>query len=89
MIKLIKFEVGRVIVELFADVCPRTCENFRLLCTGRHLVSLSLSQHAMSLLIVGEMGTSKLSGRKLYYKGSCFHRIVKGFMVQGGDFEKG
>lgn len=62
--------VGRVIVELFADVCPRTCENFRLLCTG-------------------EMGMSKLSGRKLYYKGSCFHRIVKGFMVQGGDFEKG
>ncbi|KAI0059199.1 hypothetical protein BV25DRAFT_1993727 [Artomyces pyxidatus] len=26
--------VGRVIFELFNDVCPKTCENFRALCTG-------------------------------------------------------
>uniref|UniRef100_A0A7R9VHV7 peptidylprolyl isomerase n=1 Tax=Chlamydomonas euryale TaxID=1486919 RepID=A0A7R9VHV7_9CHLO len=25
---------GRVVMELFADVCPRTAENFRSLCTG-------------------------------------------------------
>ncbi|KAB7506582.1 Peptidyl-prolyl cis-trans isomerase 11 [Armadillidium nasatum] len=27
-------EIGRMIMELFADVCPRTAENFRQFCTG-------------------------------------------------------
>ncbi|NXW56642.1 PPIL6 protein, partial [Eurystomus gularis] len=26
--------IGRLLFELFSDVCPRTCENFRALCTG-------------------------------------------------------
>ena len=25
---------GRLLFELLTDVCPKTCENFRLLCTG-------------------------------------------------------
>ncbi|XP_068730674.1 peptidyl-prolyl cis-trans isomerase G-like isoform X2 [Montipora capricornis] len=61
---------GRIIFELFADVCPRTCENFRALCTG-------------------EKGLSKVSGKALHYKGAPFHRIIKDFMIQGGDFTKG
>ncbi|KAI5481323.1 Peptidyl-prolyl cis-trans isomerase, cyclophilin-type [Pseudohyphozyma bogoriensis] len=58
--------VGRVIFELFADVVPRTAENFRALCTGSAGVNTA--------------------GVPLYYKGSLLHRIIAGFMVQGGDF---
>ena len=37
-------------------------------------------------LCTGEKGLSAKSGKKLTYEGSCFHRIVKGFVCQGGDF---
>jgi peptidyl-prolyl isomerase H (cyclophilin H) len=59
--------IGRIYMELFADVTPITAENFRQFCTGE-----------------------KLRGSiPIGYKNSIFHRIIKGFMVQGGDFIKG
>ncbi|CAA7060430.1 unnamed protein product [Microthlaspi erraticum] len=60
---------GRVVMELFADVTPKTANNFRALCTG-------------------ENGIGK-AGKPLHYKGSAFHRIIPGFMCQGGDFTRG
>lgn len=54
-----KYKLGRVIIKLFSDVTPKTCENFKVLCSNRKRPS---------------------------YRNSIFHRVVKGFMIQGGDF---
>ncbi|XP_072010527.1 NK-tumor recognition protein isoform X2 [Engystomops pustulosus] len=62
--------IGRIVFQLFSDVCPETCRNFLCLCTG-------------------EKGIGKVTGKKLWYKGSTFHRVVKSFMIQGGDFSEG
>jgi len=40
-------------------------------------------------LVTGERGKGKSSGKPLHYKGCAFHRIVQGFMMQGGDVVKG
>lgn len=58
---------GRIVFELQPDLAPKTCENFRALCTG-------------------EKGIGQKTGKPLHYKGIVFHRVVKDFMVQSGDF---
>ena len=40
-------------------------------------------------VVVGEKGESEKLELPLHYKGAPFHRIVKDFMIQGGDFTKG
>ena len=57
---------GRIVFQLFDDVVPKTCKNFRFLCSNGLLVKDTPS-----------------------YEGSSFHRIIKNFMLQGGDFTNG
>ncbi|GMI05726.1 hypothetical protein TrRE_jg2724, partial [Triparma retinervis] len=40
-------------------------------------------------LCSGELGRSPTNGARLCYEGCKFHRVVKGFVAQGGDFTKG
>lgn len=56
--------LGRIKIELFAHLVPKTAENFRQFCTGEF----------------------KRNGVPQGYKNATFHRIIKDFMIQGGDF---
>jgi len=58
---------GRIKMELFADIVPKTAENFRQFCTGEY----------------------RKAGIPIGYKGCHFHRVIKDFMIQAGDFVKG
>ncbi|CAI5673145.1 unnamed protein product [Oreochromis niloticus] len=69
-VELNREPIGRIVFQLFSDICPKTSKNFLCLCTG-------------------ERGTGKVTRKKLCYKGSTFHRVVKNFMIQGGDFTEG
>ncbi|GAB2267270.1 Peptidyl-prolyl cis-trans isomerase cyp40 [Dionaea muscipula] len=61
---------GRIVVELFTDVVPKTAYNFKALCTG-------------------EKGIGPNTSVPLHYKGCPFHRVIKSFMIQGGDISAG
>lgn len=54
-IAVLETSMGKIIVDLYADVAPNHVENFKQL------------------------------SRKGFYDNTTFHRVIPGFMVQGGD----
>jgi len=66
-----KTSMGTITLKLFKDKAPKTVENFVGLATGK------------------KEWTDPKTGKKMkgvsLYKGTIFHRVIPGFMIQGGD----
>jgi peptidyl-prolyl cis-trans isomerase A (cyclophilin A) len=66
----LKTNMGVIVIRLFDDKAPKTVENFVGLATGT------------------KEWTDPRSGQKVkqpLYNGTIFHRVIPGFMIQGGD----
>jgi peptidyl-prolyl cis-trans isomerase A (cyclophilin A) len=61
---------GDIRITLFADHAPKTVDNFVGLATGKKSYSKPNASG-------GDSGP--------FYDGSVFHRVIGGFMIQGGD----
>lgn len=77
-------KVGRIIIELFSDITPITAKNFQCLCTGEKGIGKTtgkpLHYKGVYFIVVCLVFlTHQLAG-------TIFHRVIKGFMIQGGDF---
>jgi cyclophilin family peptidyl-prolyl cis-trans isomerase len=55
---------------------------------SRAKASIDQADASFRALSTGEKGLSPLSNLPLHYKFSPVHRIIEGFMIQGGDFTK-
>ena len=62
--------LGDIVIELFPNHAPKTVENFVGLATGAKEWT--------------DPRTGKKSNENLY-DGTIFHRVISGFMIQGGD----
>jgi peptidyl-prolyl cis-trans isomerase A (cyclophilin A) len=67
----IKTSEGDIKVVLYADKAPKTVENFIGLATGKKEWK--------------DPNSGKSMKGKSLYSGTIFHRVIPGFMIQGGD----
>lgn len=66
-----------IVFKLDNDKCPKTCDNFIAICQSRAKAFRPTSSTSASHDAVEPT-----------YRGTEFHRIIPGFMAQGGDFSK-
>ena len=67
---ILKTSMGEIIIELFPNQAPKTVKNF---------VDLATGAKEWTDPNIGEKVKTKL------YDGTIFHRVIPGFMIQGGD----
>ena len=70
----------RIEFELFGKKCPTAVENFAKLCTGENVLPPAAAKDN-----IAQQGFADQFLPQLTYTNSSMHRIVKGFLVQGGD----
>jgi peptidyl-prolyl cis-trans isomerase A (cyclophilin A) len=70
LVATIKTSMGDIRCKLFEDRAPVTVANFVGLARGVRPYRSPLTQHWV---------------KKPIYDGTTFHRVIKGFMIQGGD----
>jgi peptidyl-prolyl cis-trans isomerase A (cyclophilin A) len=70
-VAVIKTTLGSITITLFKDKAPKTVENFIGLATGKKEWT--------------DPKTGKKMKGKSLYAGTIFHRVIPGFMIQGGD----
>ncbi|MFJ9716030.1 peptidylprolyl isomerase [Streptomyces sp. NPDC101213] len=66
----LKTNHGDIVVRLFPDHAPKTVKNF---------VDLATGGREWTHPATGEKSSARL------YDGTVFHRVISGFMIQGGD----
>lgn len=78
--------LGRVKIALFNDITPKTAEYASLppILKPHELI---ITHRNFRQFCTGESKNS--SGRPQGYKGCRIHRVIKDFMIQGGDFLNG
>jgi peptidyl-prolyl cis-trans isomerase A (cyclophilin A) len=66
----LKTSQGDIVVQLFEDKAPKTVANFVALATGAKEWTDPKTREKV---------------KRPFYNGTVFHRVIPGFMIQGGD----
>ncbi|CAL4101494.1 unnamed protein product, partial [Meganyctiphanes norvegica] len=71
---------------LFSAKTNRRSQNVRFDLLNNTCLRICMN---FDLLLAGEAGIGKTTQKQLHYRGVKFHRVIKDFMIQTGDFSAG